>query len=166
MSFTVPQAAIDKLLLQVKDQILFPKLSEISTGIREFIAYEGHFIKSKRVSNPVSISDIQATKQYTSKKKLTSKISSVAPQIYINKVGYVSDVYKFADDDPYLRLWIRQNYFDANRMAVLNNSEPLRVRGKNNWGTTPRPPLGHPSRDVFKNGFDTFIINKGMYGLS
>lgn len=169
MKLTISQSEINKIMQSTKKDILIPTLKDISHGMRKSISTAATpFAANKKSSSIPSIKNMSATKQSVRTKILKSKISPVIPTFQINKDGYSRDLYVYVYDKPGLREWVANNYTNTNnKEEILSGRKRLHIRGKYNLGGyQAKPPLGDPERDVFKEGFLNFIINKEMYGLS
>lgn len=164
----IEQSAIDKVVNFMKKNILSPKLSEISYGIRFHIAQRGFAGAATHQGKYPSVKSTQATTHIISPKKLKSQIKPVVPEVFeINKTGYSGMHPKYTKDDPALADWVLLNYWDMSKKnSILNNEKPLMVRGRTDYGGYSKPPLGDPERDYFGLGLKDFIINKNKYGLS
>ncbi len=169
MILSIPQSEINKLLVFTQNNILTPKLKEISRGIRKNIADKGKRIRaSNRASGRPSIGSIYATNSVIERKTMRATIKPLIPKIFnINKKGYVYNRRKYVDKNPGLREWVELNFRNPKyKQAILDGERPLVVRSKTSKSKYNKVPLGAPERDIFTLGFNEFIINKGMYGLS
>ena len=164
----IPDSSINKLLGNSTKDLLYPLMQDISNRIRTEIAYAGKRVRANNKTNPISISELDATSHSIKINKgyVVSTIYPIINTFFINKEGYSGDTYKYVDDWVGLDNWIIANVTDKDKVnRLLNNEIPLIVRGKNNPKNGRKPPLGAPERDVFKIGLDNFILNKSEFGL-
>lgn len=163
----IEQSAINKLVKFINKNVLIPKLTEVSYGIRFHIAQRGVVGASEKQGKYPSVKSTQSTTHIISPKKLKSNIKPVVPRVFEeNKEGYVSPYYKFTKEDPALYDWVLLNYKNSSmKSRILNENVPLIVRSKDDYSGYNKPPLGAPERDYFGLGLKDFIINKNKYGL-
>ena len=163
----IEQSEIDKLVTFVSKKILSPKLSEVSYGIRNYIAERGKVGAAYKAYKEPSVGSISATTHIISPKALKSRIKPVIPLVFeVNKEGYSGPYKKYTKGDQDLYNWVLLNYKNmSGKNSILNDEIPLIVRAKDDYSSFNKPPLGAPERDYFGLGFKDFIINKNKYGL-
>jgi len=163
----IEPSEMKKIIAFVSKNILRPKLSEISYGMRSYIAERGKVGAAYKNYKEPSVGSISATTHIISPKALKSRIKPVIPLVFeVNKEGYSGPYKKYTKEDRDLYNWVLLNYKNmSGKNSILNDEIPLIVRAKDDYSGFNKPPLGAPERDYFGLGFKDFIINKNKYGL-
>ena len=144
----VDQGSLNKLKEVVRQQILIPKLDEISRGVRKDIS---DIAEPFRGARSPSIADIAATTTIKNRKKGDYRIQPIPGTetvFYLNQRGLPNDTWYDIDTTPGLRAWV-----DKKKPGY--NNKRIKVRGKDSSGTPS--PLGTPDRDMFGIAFKNLI---------
>jgi len=153
----VDERSLAKLKNIVRDQILVPKLNEISRGVRKDISNTAEKYRGASVPSMADIGATTTIKDRRSTKYRVQPIPGTEHTFKINLEGYQADQWFDIDRTPGLRAWVDKKIpnYGANR---------LKVRGKGSSGSPA--PLGSPDRDMFGIAFKNLIgRDRTKYGL-